>query len=675
MKKNFSFQRAKWIWINETKIDQYADFYTEFEYLGGDAKLYISAKTDYLVYINDNFLGCGQYADFPELKSVDVLSITDSLRYGKNKIFIIARSMDQDTFCHIKSGHGVIFELCVEGNPILCSNEKILSRKSCQYESGPKYTISFQISFGYVCNLQGEEGNWSTSKIVDGTEAFFLRPIAKLKQREVDEADRIVCGAYRLSEDGDISERLQYAFLSHKDVVADELFAQEKDDGVYFIVDLKKENSGFVTFDIEMDEPADIIVAFGEHLNDLRVRHKIGSRNFLLFHKGKKGRNIFTGYLRRIGCRYLQFFVASKHIKINKATLIETLYPLKLKEKHIEDFLLRNIYDVSVNTLRQCMHEHYEDCPWREQSQYAGDSFLQIISGFYAFENQEFAKASLSLMGHELNAKGFLSLTSPARCDGSRCTGFIPIFSLNYILAVCFFCEHTKDWSFFEENKETVCALLNSFIKYIDETGLIKCIDAWNFYEWTDNLDSRLVIADSYHAPLNAMFLLCLTKVCSLLEKSGNKEKAKSYEPIHKKSKSVFDEYFWDEKKQAYATYCIAGKKEHYAEYTQSVVVWSGLCGKKRAEELCKKLSSKNDWTKASLASYFYKYSALLDTSTEYKSYILEDIKMRWGRMLFAGATSFWETEEGERAFSKAGSLCHGWSAIPIYFFEHYALI
>ena len=59
MKKNFSFQQAKWIWINETEIDQYADFYTEFEYLGGDAKLYISAKTDYLVYVNDNFVGCG----------------------------------------------------------------------------------------------------------------------------------------------------------------------------------------------------------------------------------------------------------------------------------------------------------------------------------------------------------------------------------------------------------------------------------------------------------------------------------------------------------------------------------------------------------------------------------------------------------------------------------------
>jgi hypothetical protein len=34
--------------------------------------------------------------------------------------------------------------------------------------------------------------------------------------------------------------------------------------------------------------------------------------------------------------------------------------------------------------------------------------------------------------------------------------------------------------------------------------------------------------------------------------------------------------------------------------------------------------------------------------------------------MLDQGATSFWETLRGWRDFSNAGSLCHGWSAIPI---------
>lgn len=34
------------------------------------------------------------------------------------------------------------------------------------------------------------------------------------------------------------------------------------------------------------------------------------------------------------------------------------------------------------------------------------------------------------------------------------------------------------------------------------------------------------------------------------------------------------------------------------------------------------------------------------------------------------GATTFWETEDGESAFDRAGSLCHGWSAMPIVYYH-----
>ena len=42
--------------------------------------------------------------------------------------------------------------------------------------------------------------------------------------------------------------------------------------------------------------------------------------------------------------------------------------------------------------------------------------------------------------------------------------------------------------------------------------------------------------------------------------------------------------------------------------------------------------------------------------------------------MLFAGATSFWETDAGAWDFERAGSLCHGWSAVPIYLYYRYVL-
>ena len=54
----------------------------------------------------------------------------------------------------------------------------------------------------------------------------------------------------------------------------------------------------------------------------------------------------------------------------------------------------------------------------------------------------------------------------------------------------------------------------------------------------------------------------------------------------------------------------------------------------------------------------------------KYKDHILADIDRRYKRMLDAGATSFWETEKGDRDFDLAGSLSHGWSAMPVYYYS-----
>jgi hypothetical protein len=38
--------------------------------------------------------------------------------------------------------------------------------------------------------------------------------------------------------------------------------------------------------------------------------------------------------------------------------------------------------------------------------------------------------------------------------------------------------------------------------------------------------------------------------------------------------------------------------------------------------------------------------------------------------MLDTGTTTFWETMGGWKTFENAGSLCHGWSAMPIYYYH-----
>ena len=49
-----------------------------------------------------------------------------------------------------------------------------------------------------------------------------------------------------------------------------------------------------------------------------------------------------------------------------------------------------------------------------------------------------------------------------------------------------------------------------------------------------------------------------------------------------------------------------------------------------------------------------------------------DDFETLKKKMLDAGSTTVWETELGAPDFANAGSLCHGWSAMPIYYYSKY---
>ena len=76
-----------------------------------------------------------------------------------------------------------------------------------------------------------------------------------------------------------------------------------------------------------------------------------------------------------------------------------------------------------------------------------------------------------------------------------------------------------------------------------------------------------------------------------------------------------------------------------------------------------------------SLSMLTYLYDALLKADENNKEYIIEDIRKQYGYMLKKGATSFWETMLAGDDFDNAGSLCHGWSALPIYYYNLFSMV
>ena len=68
-----------------------------------------------------------------------------------------------------------------------------------------------------------------------------------------------------------------------------------------------------------------------------------------------------------------------------------------------------------------------------------------------------------------------------------------------------------------------------------------------------------------------------------------------------------------------------------------------------------------------------FKYTALM-TDPQNHEWVMDDVAEIWGNMLFNGATTFWETAKGASDFHNAGSLCHGWSAVPLHLYHKYGI-
>ena len=89
---------AKWIWIdkNGPRKNCYARFFREFfikpDEQNPTGEIRISVSDNYTLYLNGNFISCGQYKDYPDLKHYDCLKLDPFLQIGKNALAMMTIS-------------------------------------------------------------------------------------------------------------------------------------------------------------------------------------------------------------------------------------------------------------------------------------------------------------------------------------------------------------------------------------------------------------------------------------------------------------------------------------------------------------------------------------------------------------------------------------------------------
>lgn len=683
----FKQNGASSIWLDkERKVNCYVCFQTEFEIKNIEATtFYIASDTKYEFYINGNLVGFGQYDDYPSKKVYDEYNITSFIERGINLLSILVYSQGEDSYQHRCGMPMVIFAAVTQSKCIIVSDEKIKCREAREYTAGNFERITPQRSFNFGFDLRMDDGwreknissKWQNAVVCDDSDISFLpRPNKKLVLSEVCSGNIITQGHFQINAGKTVAEQMQYASMAYceKNTVlkheTDKISVLEKN--TYWITDLGEEKAGYISLDIEAEEGAVLDIACGEHLADMRVRSFVGGRNFAFRCVCREGRQKIRFYIRRLAGRYLQFFAHKGIHIIHQAGLHEVEYPLDfVGDFHSNDRLFNQIYRTSVRTLHLCMHEHYEDCPQREQALYAMDSRNQMLTGYYAFGETVMPRSSLELLAMGQRENGMLEICAPAKDER-----FIPSFAFAWILALKEYVLFSGELEFFDRMQNTAKSLLNYFVSHT-ENGLVLRpheTGSWNFYEWTegmDNWDDDLnVKAD---APLNAMFIMALRSYADLCEWAHRAD-----EHIWAKNQcdeiaANFHNTFYNNEMGAYQSYVGEGIEPQFSQLTQSFALLAGCV----PESLCKSVRAKlvsSELVETSLSYLIFKYDALMQAPEIYGDYILDDIEQKWGYMLYNGATSFWETLSGEADFDGAGSLCHGWSAVPIYIFWRYMI-
>ena len=647
------FEKSKWIWpVAEAQPDEYAEFLKTVDFYGRSAELFISSDSNYTVYINGSLAAFGQYADFPYKKVYDRLDVSRYMRQGKNVIAIRVWYYGIDTSSTYCPGTaGVIYSLFADGVLLAASSENTLSRLSPTFVPYKCKDITFQLGLTFEYDSKRADA-WMLG---EGDAAY---PFGK--SVELDIRPEMRKRTSRPCEFGDT--------YVGREVSGNGIAPVSKHGRIF---DFGSETVGFISLKFRTESDAPVTVAFGEHLADGHVRRLVGGRDFsFIYHPTGGEVNYYMNAFRRFGCRYVEL-ISDEPLTDVAVYMRSVVYPLEEREAP-ESLTLteQKIYDACVHTLKCCMHEHYEDCPWREQALYTMDSRNQMLAGYYAFGEYNFPKANLELIAEDDRPDGLLSICYPIKRDFA-----IPSFSLHFITECEEYLRYSGDVDFIRSIHPKIEKTLKVFLDRIDGTGLAPTFDGkrmWNFYEWEDGLDGNLHGEDNmvnvaeYDLALNTLISYAISRMIGIDRSLGLDVSA--LEITKAQLSGAIHSHFFSSERGLYETRKGSG---HFAKLTNALAILSGVAEGERAEKIAERLTVGTDLVDASLSMRAFLYDALLLVDRDrYGSYVLEDIERIYTPMLRTGNNTVWETELGESDFSNAGSLCHGWSAIPIYYYN-----
>ena len=317
-------------------------------------------------------------------------------------------------------------------------------------------------------------------------------------------------------------------------------------DYAYETLDFSRIVTGIVEVEIIAGNAGEVFFAFDEILSGEKLK------TIKPFRGGTA--NVFKWTVKKAGVYNLSAFepyafryanvITSAGVKANvKVRAYENPEAGKMLFE-CDDKKIEQIMEAARHTFAHNAVDLLTDCPSRERAGWLSDSFFSSVAERVFTGDNKVERAFLQnyiLADKSGHPKGMIPRCYPA--DYYEEDGFIPNWSLWYILEIYkYFTQYGYDETV-EKSRANVEGILNYFVDFENEFGVLEDLKGWIFVEWSAANNSDHI--NGINVPSNACYYASLLAAAKVYGIKGLKEKAEKVKEYLLKNAYV-DGFFVD---------------------------------------------------------------------------------------------------------------------------------
>lgn len=535
----------------------------------------LTASSMYQMFVNGKLVCEGPARAGHGYYRVDEIDISEYLTNDKNIVCVYVDGYYVENYYLIKQPSFLCAEI-ITGDEVIAATGKCgfdawynrdRIRKVCRY--------SFQRAFIEAYNCDDSFRRFETSSDINvapvklervGEKKFIERGVPLARFDECD-ADKVITrGKAVFTDDCPNPFRIGYGVPSDDNktfddaevYVFDEInkgtythysAAEESAKSVdvpaneYVIYKMPTEKTGFIRFEIELCEDAEVIVHFDETLDNGDVtpeRLNSHQRGCVWFFK-KGNYSVITNEPYTVN--YLKLINKSEgKITVKKLGITEFAADIEYTPLNCGNENLDLIHKAAIETYKQNAIDIFTDCPSRERAGWLCDSFFtarveKLLTGKSDVERNFLENFLIAEDVGHIDSR-MLPMCFPSdHINGN----FIPNWSMWYVVELEEYLHRSGDRELVDMAKDKILSLCEYFESFENSDGLLENLEKWIFVDWSKAND----YVDGVNYPSNMMYAWMLEVVTKLY---GDKKYAEKAAKIKEKvcEQSYFDGFFRD---------------------------------------------------------------------------------------------------------------------------------